>query len=395
MPEKKFKVAIVVSHPIQHFCPQYISFSKIEGVEVKLFFASMLGYKKYKDKNFGQEISWNNLRLDEFDHVFMNGEQVLPSSKELDAPSVVDELNKFQPDTIITYGHFQKFQRRAHNWAISNGKPIVYITDSENRQKRKWWKLLAKFLLLRWYFKKVNYFFTVGNSNEAYFETYGVSRNKMVRMHYPIDVDVYSVAYKNKHELRHTIREKYGIPADEFVIAVVGKLVTWKNQDHLIDLLLNLEKKGKKAHAFILGSGSTMDVLNEKAAQLKVNKVHFTGFVDPLELPSYYAAIDTYVHPASIEPHSLAISEAIYMGCPVVLSDTCGSYGETDDVQVNKNGYVYHFGDIEELSQKIQKLMDDVSLREQFSSYSRQSSLKFQQRAHRESLLDVINRIKK
>jgi glycosyltransferase involved in cell wall biosynthesis len=214
-------------------------------------------------------------------------------------------------------------------------------------------------------------------------------------MHYPIDVDVYADAYQNKGALRSKIREQYGIPEKDFAIAVVGKLVTWKNQEHLIDLLIDLENKGHKAHAFILGSGKTLDGLKQKAEQLKVNKVHFTGFVDPLELPAYYAAIDAYVHPASIEPHSLAISEAIYMGCPVILSSTCGSYGDTDDVQINQNGFVYNFGDIGELSEKVVKLINDQQLRQQFSDHSRKISLKFQQRAHKESMLDLIKKVNK
>lgn len=395
MSNNNFRVAIIVSHPIQHFCPQYISFTKMKGVEVKLFFASMLGYKKYVDKNFGQEISWNNLRLEEFNHKFLNGEQVLPSTKELDAPSITKELDSYNPDAIVTYGHFQKVQRRAHQWAKANNVPIVYITDSENRQRRKWYKLLAKFFLLRQYYNKVNYFFTVGDANEAYFKLYGVPEKKFIRMHYPIDVDVYADAYQNKAALRSKIREQYGIPESDFAIAVVGKLVTWKNQEHLIDLLIDLESKGHKAHAFILGSGKTLDALKKKAEQLKVNKVHFTGFVDPLELPSYYAAIDAYVHPASIEPHSLAISEAIYMGCPVILSNTCGSYGDTDDVQVNKNGFVYNFGDIAELSEKVVKLLNDRQLLQKFGDHSRKISLKFQQRAHGESMKDLINKVNK
>jgi glycosyltransferase involved in cell wall biosynthesis len=393
MPDKDFRVAIIISHPIQHFCPQYISFSKMPGMEVKLFFASMLGYKKYVDKNFGQEISWNNLRLDEFDHTFLNGEVVLPSSKELDAPSIGAELTGYKPDAIITYGHFQKFQRRAHKWAKENNVPIVYITDSENRQRRKWWKLMAKLILLRWYFNKINFFFTVGNANEAYFNTYGVPNSKFIRMHYPIDIDVYADAFENKAALRSKIRAQYNIPGNEFAVAVIGKLVPWKNQEHIIDLLIELEKKGEKAHAFILGSGKTLDDLKKKAEQLKVNKVHFTGFVDPLDLPAYYAAIDAYVHPASIEPHSLAISEAIYMGCPVILSHTCGSYGENDDVQINKNGYVYQFGNIAELAEKVMKLMHDADLRRQFSEYSHTISLKFQQRAHKQSLLDLSSKV--
>lgn len=394
MSNNGFRLAIVVSHPIQHFCPQYISFSKLPGVTVKLFFASMLGYKKYADKNFGQEVVWNNLRLEEFDHVFMNGEQVLPSSAELDAPTLPQELDNFKPDAVLSYGYFQKFQRRGHQWAIKNKVPIAYITDAENRQHRKLLKKLAKLVYVTWYFKKINYFFTVGNANEQYYQHYGVPQRKFVRMHYPIDIDVYRAAYEKKNELRDEIRSKLNIALNAFVMGVVGKLVEWKNQDHMVDLLANLESKGIDAEVILLGTGKTMDAIKEKATVLKKNKIHFAGFVDPLDLPKYYAALDLYVHPARIEPHSLAISEAIYMGCPIVLSDRCGSYGEDDDVQVGKNGFVYHFGDIEALAGNVQKLITDKTLREKFSAYSREISQKFQKRSHGDCVLDLASRIK-
>lgn len=36
----KIKIAIVVSHPIQHFCPQYASFAKDDEIELKLFLSA-------------------------------------------------------------------------------------------------------------------------------------------------------------------------------------------------------------------------------------------------------------------------------------------------------------------------------------------------------------------
>jgi len=394
MENRTFKLGIVVSHPIQHFCPQYVSFSNIPGVKVKTFFASALGFMKYFDTNFGKEISWGNLKMDDFDHVFLNGEEILPSDKNLDAPSLEAELKTFNPDAIISYGYFQKVQRRVHKWANRNKVPIVYITDAENRQKRLIWKRLAKLFFLRYYLKRIDYFFTVGNANETYYKLYGVNSAKFIRMHYPIDIDVYSNAFLNREILRKKVREEYRISNDEFVISVVGKLVEWKNQVHLIDLLENLEKNKKRAHVFILGSGEMMHTIKKRAEVLRDNKVYFVGFVDPLELPKYYAASDLYLHPARIEPHSLALSEAIYMGCPIVISDRCGSYGISDDVQEGKNGFVYKFGDIKDMSSKVELLINNEDLRISFSSRSIEISRQFQKRAHGQCLIDLIKHIR-
>src|SRR5580698_6191531 len=88
---KQLRMAIVVSHPIQHFCPQYVSLSGQDNIHVKVFFGSSLGYKSYVDKNFEKEITWNNLELEKIDHTFLNGNAVVPVNSHLDAP-ILDSM---------------------------------------------------------------------------------------------------------------------------------------------------------------------------------------------------------------------------------------------------------------------------------------------------------------
>src|SRR4051812_33790575 len=83
-----FRLALVVSHPIQHFCPQYVSFAQNKNIAFKVFFASTMGFKKYVDPTFKKEIAWDNLNLDKFDHEFLNGDQLLEPDNKLDAPSI-------------------------------------------------------------------------------------------------------------------------------------------------------------------------------------------------------------------------------------------------------------------------------------------------------------------
>ena len=376
------RIAIVISHPIQHFCPQYVSFNENPNITLKVFFASTLGFKKYKDLNFNQEISWGNLNLDKFDHIFLNGEALLQSDKNLDAQSLENELSLFKPDVLISYGYFQKVQRRAQNWANKNKVHLVFISDSELKHSRNNFKEFIKFLYLKFYFLKIDSFLSVGNANEAFYKHYGVKEKNILRMHFPIDIKQYQKSYLNKESLRNTIREKYSIKENEILLLMVGKLVKWKNHDHIIDAMILLEKEGISVNLIILGSGEMKNIWEQKATHLKISKVFFPGFVSIEELPAYYAASDMYVHSASLEPHSIAISEAISMGCPIILSDKCGSYGETDDVQEGKNGYVFKFGDITELAQKIKTLAEDKNKRIAFGNYSHQISKEFQKNAH-------------
>jgi glycosyltransferase involved in cell wall biosynthesis len=394
MSNKKVRIAIVISHPIQHFCPQYVSFAENDEIELKVFFGSALGHKKYVDENFKTEVNWNNLQLERFPHRFLNGEQVIQPDKNLDAPSLEKELEHFHPDLLFTYGYFQKLQRRSHGWAIKNKVPIAYISDSELRHPENTAKRWLKSFFLRRYFSKVSYFLTMGDANEAYYRKYQVPSEKLLRMHYPIDYRAYQESFLQKDRLRAGMRNQYSIHENEMVFSVVGKLVAWKNLDHIIEAIKLLEDEGIFVHLFIIGSGNMRSEWEEKAGGLKKNKVHFTGFVKAEDLPSYYANTDIYVHPASLEPHSVAISEAIIMGCPVILSDRCGSYGATDDVQEGKNGFVYPFGDIKLLAEKIKLLVKDNRLRKDFSGYSHQLGMQFQQNSHHNMLEQLLKRFR-
>jgi glycosyltransferase involved in cell wall biosynthesis len=86
----------------------------------------------------------------------------------------------------------------------------------------------------------------------------------------------------------------------------------------------------------------------------------------------------------------VAISEAIQMGCPVILNDKCRSYGETDDVQEEENGFVYTFGDVFSVAGKIKTLTGDEALKKQFGDHSHQIATSFQQRSHFEMMKDLV-----
>ena len=124
------KIAVIVSHPIQHFCPQYASWSNIDGVNLKVFFGSNLGAVKYFDTNFKKEISWDNLYLTEFEHEFLNGNKTIQPTSKLDSENLNQKLDEYKPDLIIVYGYYHKLSRRAKKWAI-----MTDILKNDNQYK--------------------------------------------------------------------------------------------------------------------------------------------------------------------------------------------------------------------------------------------------------------------
>src|SRR5579871_5624952 len=96
----KRRVILIVSHPIQHFCPQYASFASNRDVVFKVLFGSTIGMEKYFDPNFGKEVSWGSLYLDQFDHEFLNGDKAIPSDANMDSDNMEKSLDQFSPDLV-------------------------------------------------------------------------------------------------------------------------------------------------------------------------------------------------------------------------------------------------------------------------------------------------------
>jgi glycosyltransferase involved in cell wall biosynthesis len=378
----KPKLAVVVSHPIQHFVPGYASWSSRGLWDQQVFFASSIGARPYFDPGFGKTVQWEGLDLSSFSHRFLNRGEAVPVNNALDAPDLEGALAEYAPDALLVYGYVQRLQRRAAAWAHRRGAKLLFIADSEHHHRPPFWKEMIKRPVLGRYLARVDAFLTVGDANEQVYRGYGVGDDRLARTGFTIDLPLYRAAWEQRDELRARTRDRLGLQEDEIALPVVGKLVAYKSQEHLLEALERLSDAPGRYAALIIGTGEDDARLRARASRLVRHRAIFTGFVQPTDLPGHYAAGDVYVHPARSEPHSLAISEAISMGLPVVLSDRCGSYGPADDVQPGRNGFVHAWGDASSLASCIRRLAEDGELREKFAAASREISRRAQVLAH-------------
>jgi glycosyltransferase involved in cell wall biosynthesis len=383
---KKPKVALIVSHPIQHFCPAYANWAKSTDYDFKVFFMSALGFKPYNDESFGKEIVWGNLYLDQFDHYFKSNE-AKKVTKDENAGVLLEELKSYQPDVVIGYGYAHKFQREIKAWTKNQGSKYYYVSDSENNNKESLIKRSLKKQFVSKYFKNIDRFLTVGTANEIYYTKNNVPLRKLTRLNFSIDVLHYDRIYEARVAERYRIRKKHNLSDTDFVTAMVGKLIDKKRQLDLIKSLSLIDSdQFPKITCFIIGTGEDSAKLKEAAKKLHYQNVIFTDFVKPEELSSYYAACTVYTHTASYEPHSLAISEAIYLGIPCIISSNCGSYGPHDDIIDGYSGSIYDYSDTKQLSNLWLKLVDDKEEVKKFSSRSVAYSRRAQKLAHGKAL---------
>lgn len=383
------KVAVVVSHPIQHFCPMYESWAALSEVDLTVFFASTAGKVPYKDKKFGREVQWEELTLN-FGHKFLNDGRLVDVSVNLDAEALDVELDQLMPDVLVVYGYAQKLQRRAARWGYRKKVHVLMISDSELRQHRRLLVRVAKRLALRRVYSKITMFLTVGDANEEYYRHYGVRSSQLIRSPFPIDKNKVEMVLSNKNNIRKIIREQLRISENSIVITVVGKLVPWKCQKDLISVLNYISRDELDLTLLIVGTGPDEKDLKRLSKNVLSQQVIFTGFVQPKKLLEYYISTNIYIHPSEKEPHSLAISEAIYCGCPIILNDRCGSFGPTDDVRIGYNGFVYECGNVQQLAHYIKTLAQSEELMLRFSRNSRIIGVQNQVLAHGEGLRSAL-----
>src|ERR1022692_3613426 len=352
------RVAVVVSHPIQHFCPLYRRIAASGDVCLKVYFASYAGAQPYFDRGFGRIVHWSADLVEGFDHESLSRSD---SAVDSDSPSSAhfsSRLAEYDPDAVVVYGYGRTISRRAIRWAKRWHKKLLYISDAELRWRSPWWKLALKKVVLPRVFSQFDAFLTVGDCNETYYAHYGVDRSRFFRSPFPVDEDRLQTALQQRKRLRREIRERYELPEDALIALTVGKMTPQKRTGDATMAVCSLWQSGMKGKVFLLvvGDGPDREACERAARVMRAEAVRFAGFVPVTELPAHYVAADVLLHPSSADHHPLAISEAISCGLPCIVSDRVGSVGPTDDIRSGVNGWEYSVGDYSALASRIREL---------------------------------------
>lgn len=125
------------------------------------------------------------------------------------------------------------------------------------------------------------------------------------------------ISKKEKFELR----KGYGIADHENMLFFVGRLVTVKGVDKLVDAMPHILNDFPNTKLVILGIGDMEWDLKSKAENLGIqDKVIFrTEFVSEEERIKHYAAADCIVFPSLYEPFGIVCTESMSMAKPTVV----------------------------------------------------------------------------
>jgi glycosyltransferase involved in cell wall biosynthesis len=124
---------------------------------------------------------------------------------------------------------------------------------------------------------------------------------------------------------RRSARAGLSIGDDDCVAVSVNFLHPRKRVDLLLRSWAEVERRLSSARLLVVGEGPERGALEDLAAELRLSRVRFTGYVDENDLGRFYAASDLLVHVARQETFGLTIIEAAVFGVPAVAVDEGGA----------------------------------------------------------------------
>ena len=139
--------------------------------------------------------------------------------------------------------------------------------------------------------------------------------------------------------ITESIRDKYGLKKDVFVVGFCGRLVRDKGVTELAGALKLLKERYPElpVKLFVIGNLEKRDALPDETVNfLKESKdVIFTGRVDYSEIQNYYTVMDAFVLPSYREGFPTVVLEASAMALPLIVSRSTGCI---DSIIENQTG---------------------------------------------------------
>jgi glycosyltransferase involved in cell wall biosynthesis len=153
---------------------------------------------------------------------------------------------------------------------------------------------------------------------------------------------------------------------NQIEVLSIGKFVERKNHLLLLKSVKKLISDQNKIHLTIIGECTTAEhnVFFDKVSEfIRINNIkrHITvkTNVPHNKIDKYYMSSDVFVLPASNEPASISILEALGYGLPVICSNNCGTqYYIKEDF----NGYIFNDNSLDNLINKMRLMSSEENI---------------------------------
>lgn len=360
---KRWRLAYLVSHPIQYQAPLLRLIAQQPQIDLTVFFCSDFTTRAYRDKEFGQSIAWDVPLTEGYRHEF------LPSVGARDGASFLRPLvyglarrlteQKFDALWVHGWGYWSHIHAvfKAHSMGI---RVLLRGEAGSHLPLGLPFKQVTKRVLLRHLFSRVNAFLAIGTRNREFYSAYGVDAQRLFSVPYAVDNEFFQGMARDAAKDREALRASLGLEPGRPIILYASKLTERKRPHDILEAYVRLSADGRsepRPYLLFVGDGEMRQAIEDRARALGWRSIFFLGFKNQTELPRFYDLCDVFVLPSMNEPWGLVINEVMNAARPVIVSDQVGCV--PDLVREGENGCIYRAGDIGALHDALHFVLGD------------------------------------
>lgn len=218
------------------------------------------------------------------------------------------------PEYHIIHGHMRS--TAAIYLKIANQFGLTTIAHSHSTSSGKGISAVIKNMMQLPIRYEADYLFACSQkAGEWLFGKETTKKEKFYIINNGIDVE----KYKFNPIIRQSMRNKFGIEDNQFLIGHVGSFSYPKNHDFLIDIFNEVHKEKQDSILLLVGDGALKNSIEKKVDLLELqDSVIFTGVRS--DVSDLMQAMDAFVFPSHFEGLPVTLIEAQFSGLPCFTS---------------------------------------------------------------------------
>jgi glycosyltransferase involved in cell wall biosynthesis len=188
----------------------------------------------------------------------------------------------------------------------------------------------------------------------------GLLKSRNCTIYNPVDINKF-----NKPIQKPLLKKELGIPENDSILINIGNVRRQKGQIYLVKALSKLIEQNKNVSLIIVGRyGDSIEELTAEINRLNLqDRVFLVGFRN--DIPQLLNISDIFVFPSLTEGLGIAVLEAMASGVPVVASNISAI---SEYIKDSKDGYLVKYDDVVDMTNKIQKLLENHELTKEITS---------------------------
>lgn len=274
------------------------------------------------------------------------------------------ELRHVRPDLLVSLYDRAAFALgilAAHTAA--SRVALRALPNYDSWSARAWWKEAGKHML----FRAADGALAPGPDGARLAGCYGLPAARVHTVTQSIDVAHYADKQRIDRAAREDRRAELGLHGCVFLY--VGRLWSGKGLDDLFDAYRIVRLRHRDVSLLVVGDG--VDEGRYRAMAHRLPGVTFAGFVQPRDLPAFYALADALVFPTLGDPYGLVVEEAMAAGLPVICTETAGDIRRR--LPDGRAGYIVPASDPGTLAARMEELARDPARRAFFGEAARRA----------------------